>query len=309
MPTIAVFFAQQGDYDYPLGREYYFIAYSELNEEIRSRGARLVFVRNQSTHLGGNSFSRYWHLENGKLIRVDEPITADIVYDKGHIKPDENTLLMNDPELDSICTDKSKTYEMLAKYSPVTVVVRSAEEVKSALDNIPGELIVAKPTDGAEGKGVSIVPKKDIPSVVTSFPFLLQEFLDTSKGIPGIVDGTHDFRMIVINGEVVLCFVRTPPDGSLLANVAQGGRKIEVPVPNIPTEPLAVLKDVEAALSRFPRRVYSIDLGRNVDGTWKIIELNSMPGMTQAAEGPYSKRFQEALADLLVRSAKEATAH
>lgn len=309
MPIIAVFFEQQGDYDYPLGREYYFIAYSELNAEVEKRGARLVFVRNQSTYLGGNSFSRYWYLENGKLIRVDEPITADIIYDKGHIKPDEKTLLMNDPELDSICTDKSKTYALLPNHSPVSAVVRSADELKSAVHDIPGELIVAKPTDGAEGKGVSIVPRDKIQETVTEFPYLLQEFLDTSKGIPDIVDGTHDFRMIVINGEVVLCFVRTPPEGSLLANVAQGGKKIEVPVPNIPAEPLALLKDVEHALSRFPRRVYSIDLGRNADGTWKIIELNSMPGMTQTAEGPYSKLFQEALAELLVRSAKEVAAN
>src|SRR6185436_9953431 len=140
----------------------------------------------------------------------------------------------------------------------------------------------------------------EIAQSIHSFPYLIQEFIDTSAGVPGIVEGIHDFRIVAVSGEPVVCYVRTPPPGKKLANVAQGGKEIHVTLDRIPQEALALFQQVDDALARFPKRVYSVDMGRNVDGRWMIIELNSKPGLTPKHWGPDNVRFMELLADTLL---------
>ncbi len=297
---IAVYFTHPAPTDYPLNKEYYRIAYAELAEHIHSRGARLFMVRSMDTFLGGNSFSRAWELTPDGYADHTDRLDADIVYDKGaDFARDEHTVTLNDPEMDHICTDKSRTYNLFPQHSPVSRVIRSAADAAETIAAIPSERLVLKPLDGEEGHGVMVVDRADAASSIPFYPYIAQEFLDFSDGVPGLVESTHDMRITSISGEIILCFIRTPPPNSLLANVAQGGKKIEVPLEKIPAEAKAIWADVEKEFSRFPRRVYSVDMGRTKNGAWKIIELNSKPGCTCRSEGPNSARFMEALAEVL----------
>jgi glutathione synthase/RimK-type ligase-like ATP-grasp enzyme len=225
---------------------------------------------------------------------------VDLIYDKGHFTHDEGATLLNDPSMDQICLNKWRTYELFPDVCPKTFIIRSQEELHTVLQMMMTELIVAKPLDGEEGHGVMIASAAKIERDVQAFPYLLQEFIDTSGGIPGIVESIHDFRMICIGSEIVLCFARTPPPGKLLANVAQGGKKIEVRISDIPADALAIKDRIEREFSKFPRRVYSIDCGRTANGEWKIIELNSKPGVTCRSEGTTNVYFQESLANMLL---------
>lgn len=298
--TIGVFFDDPREDGYPLDKEYYRTAYAELAETIASKGGELVVVRGQESYRGNNRFSHFWDLRDHTMKRHDEEIEVDLMYDKGHFVHDPHARLLNDPEMDEICVNKWKTYEMFTEHCPFTAIIQSQKELHDALEAIQTELVVAKPLDGEEGHGVFIEPASAITAKIQTFPYLLQEFIDTSGGIPGIVEGTHDLRIICIGSEIVLCFVRTPPPGKLLANVAQGGRKIEIQIQDIPKEALLLHSEVESVFSRFKRRVYSIDCGRSKDGTWKIIELNSKPGATCRSEGKTNVHFQESLADILL---------
>jgi glutathione synthase/RimK-type ligase-like ATP-grasp enzyme len=298
--TVAVYFTDPGPSDYPLNKEYYRIAYAELAENLAKHGARLFAVRGMGTFLGGNSFARAWEITPGGVVERPERLDADIVYDKGSdFVPDERTLTLNAPEMDRICTDKSLTYALFPSRSPASRVVRSADEAAAAIAAIPSERLVLKPLDGEEGHGVMVVDTAGAAGAIPSYPYIAQEFLDLSGGIPGLVDATHDMRVTSIDGEIVLCFIRTPPPDSFLANVAQGGKKIDVPLDRIPDGAKALWKEVDEEFARFPRRVYSVDMGLTKDGAWKIIELNSKPGCTCRSEGPNSARFMEALAATL----------
>ena len=182
----------------------------------------------------------------------------------------------------------------------MSIIVTSAEKLDECIEKIPGSIIVAKPTDQTGGAGVFIGNKKEIVPQIKEFPYIIQEYIDTSEGIPGLIDSTHDLRLVSLQGEVVLAFIRTPPPGNILANVSKGGSLIEVMKKDIPEGALAIFKSVDTALSHFKQRIYSIDMGRNSDGRWMIIELNSRPALFSAKQGKTFEYFQEKLADLLL---------
>ena len=63
---------------------------------------------------------------------------------------------------------------------------------------------------------------------------MVQTFLDLSVGVPGIAPGIHDYRITLVNGELVCSFVRTPAPGRLVTGVATGGTLTVVPLSRIP---------------------------------------------------------------------------
>jgi RimK-like ATP-grasp domain len=303
MKRIAVYFDAPAYNDYPFNVPEYVEAYHEIARKVTAKGAQFFIVRQQATYAGGSSFSKGWLFTGEMFVPHESPVECDLIYDKGHFEGDPNAKLLNDVALDEICTDKWKSYQLFQDKCPKTFLVHSPEELDAALSALSGDKIVAKPQGGAEGKGVLIDAPEKIREGITSYPYLLQEFLDTSGGIPGIVDGLHDFRLILINGEVAISYVRTPPPGQLRANVAQGGKEISVPRSAIPPETLDVLAYVDPKLSSFVPRLYSLDMGRDRDGTWKIIELNSKPAVSADRLCADYPDYQQKLVDLLVASA------
>lgn len=300
MKTIAVFFDKPGYDDYPFDHQEYVEAYHDLAPMIVQRGARFAIVRDQKTYKGNNVFSGYWMFENGTFVRHDEDLEVDVIYDKGHFVPDASARMSNDRELTDICTDKYRTAREFPELNPKTFLARSKDELIQALANIPVDsYVVAKPVNLEEGIGVMIAPPAEIAESVTQFPYLLQEFIDTSEGIPGIVDGMHDLRMIVVEGEIVVSYIRTPPPGKMTANVSQGGREIEVFPELLPAGAKKIVEDVEKKFSRYANRTYSVDVGRHKDGTWKIIELNAKTGLSPVSKGKHYARFLNRLADVL----------
>jgi len=306
MKKIAVFFDAPGFDDYPFNRDTYRAAYYELASLLWSKGAQLCIVRTEEAYLGGNIFAFAWCYEGKEFWKHDKPLTADLLFDKGLGKfmPDAKAKLLNPLSLDRLCVDKWLTYQAFPDFFPVTLRVENQNELIGALARIPGDIIVAKPLDGEEGAGVVIGSRDEVRDAVQHFPYLLQEFIDTSSGIPGVVEGRHDFRIINVNGDIVNSFVRTPAPGKMVANTAQGGTKQDVPAEKIPPEALALFAKIETYMrEHFPTRVYSVDMGRHADGQWKLIELNSKPGLTPRAQGPRAAAYQERLAELMLAAA------
>ena len=299
MKSPTVFFDEPGFNDYPFNGEEYKTAYYELGELIAKRGGALFIARDQKTFLGYNNFSHGWKFSDGEF-RECGAFEATMIYDKGYFKTDGHSNVLNDRALDDVCTDKWKTTQLFPSISPRTFLVHKTGELQAAAQQLGGLRIVAKPVDGQEGKGVMIGSAEEILPHVTAFPYLLQEFLDTSGGIPGIVEGIHDFRIIAVSGEPVVAYVRTPPPGQLRANVAKGGKEIPVPVAQIPAGALTLFTTVDAEFQKYPNRVYSADMGLHRDGRWMIIELNSKPGLTPMRMGPEYVRFLHLLADTLM---------
>ena len=298
MKKIVVFFKQPGAKDYPFNKQEYWNAYQELEKEIQLLGAEFYVVRSQGTYLGNGRFAQSWKFEDGDLVESGEVI-ADIIYDKGEFVSDDTVDVLNSHFINDICTNKWRTYELFPSFCPKTVLVHSEEEFLEELPNLNGDKKVIKPLDDEEGNGVFIGDDDYIKKSPREFPLLVQEFLDSSDGIPGIVEGIHDLRVAIMSGEILFSFVRTPPEGELLANVARGGNLFVLKPEEIPQEAMDLVYAIDKSFKEYKNRFYGVDIAFTPDGP-KIIELNSRLGLQENERHEVFVSMKKALAKLLV---------
>lgn len=304
-----MFFDDPGYDDYPFNKEEYVTAYHEVAAGVEARGARFCIVRGVATFLGGNRFRGYWEFDGQSFARHEEDVELDLIYDKGYMNKfagDASSRLLNDPTLDRICVDKRETARVFPQYSPKTTEVKTRGELEAAMQGWTAPIAVAKPVDGAEAKGVVIGSPADVLAANHEFPLLVQQYVDTSGGIPGIVEGVGDLRTILIDGAVALTYARRAREGTLISNVSKGGKEIEVLPENRPKDAMDIVMAVDSAFASMSKhRVFCVDLGRDADGRWYIIELNSKPGLSPRGYGTSYPRYQDLLIDVLVSAASE----
>ncbi len=284
--------------DYPLSKPDYFQSYKELSNEVELLGADFYIVRHQSTYKGTGVFSKSWKYVGDSLNETGE-VKVDVVYDKGEFKSDGNVKVLNCDFINELCTDKWIMYQKYKEYCPRTWLVQSNEELQKALQSVSTDIAVIKPVDGEEGIDVFIDSPKKLLTQHYNFPVLIQEFIDTSSGVPNIVDGLHDFRIAILNGEIIYSYYRTPPQGSYLANVARGGKFALVNVDKIPTEAIDLVLQIDKELEKYGKRFYGVDLGFTSQGP-KIIEMNSRLGLLPNSDGEAFVRLKKKLAQTLV---------
>ena len=302
---IAVFFDDPKFDDYPFTEEEYRIAYRELAELIREKGADFTIVRDQKTFLEKNRFKGGWKFNGKEFARTEEELTVDLIYNKGHFQIEDSSNVLNGLELQQLCSDKWLSYQTFSQFFTKTRLAETKEGLIDALKQVQTNVAVIKPRRGEEGRGVMIKPPSEIDVNEARLPCLVQEYIDVSEGIPDLVVGPHDLRIICVRGEIGVSYIRTPPPKSLIANVARGGREIEVPTEKIPKGALKVFRTIDEAFSKYKTRIYSVDLGRDKSGEYKIIELNSKPGLSAKRTGKSYERFHELLANALIAAARD----
>jgi glutathione synthase/RimK-type ligase-like ATP-grasp enzyme len=113
--------------------------------------------------------------------------------------------------------------------------------------------------------------------------YILQKFIDTSAGIEGIVDGLHDLRVVIVEGEIVWCHVRRPKAGTYLANVALGGSIEEVEINRIPSYIIDAVHKIQSMIdNKYNMPLYSIDFGIS-SKTPYVFELNDQIGFPKVS--------------------------
>jgi glutathione synthase/RimK-type ligase-like ATP-grasp enzyme len=191
-------------------------------------------------------------------------------------------------------------YHLFKEYCPLTFLANSREELLSNLAQVQTELVVVKPVDGEEGRGVYIDSPEKIKELALEYPLLVQEFIDSSVGIEGIVEGLHDLRVALINGEPFYSYYRTPPQGSYLANVARGGSFAMIEPARLPKSILEAVKEIDQKLAEVGDRFYGIDFAMTKTGP-KIIEMNSRLGLLPNRDNDIFKALKNTLAEIFLR--------
>jgi glutathione synthase/RimK-type ligase-like ATP-grasp enzyme len=186
-------------------------------------------------------------------------------------------------------------YEMFGQWCPKTWHIESKEQLLQAIPEVTTTLGVVKPVDGEEGKDVYIQEKETLSSLELRYPILLQEFLDSSGGVPGIVEGLHDFRVAILNGAIIYSYFRTPPQGSYLANVARGGKFEVIDPEKVPLQFIEVVKKIDEQLEDVGHRFYGIDFAMTPQGP-RIIEMNSRLGLLPNSDHPVFLKLKQGLA-------------
>ncbi|MEM7588438.1 MAG: hypothetical protein AAF560_33930, partial [Acidobacteriota bacterium] len=129
---------------------------------------------------------------------------------------------------------------------------------------------------------------------------IVQAFLETSSGIPELgIRERHDLRLILRDGEIVLAFARMPAESSYVSNCSQGGRELPLAVADLPLRVTRFAAEIDARLSRFGPRLYSLDLGVGRSGKIWIYELNTMPGIVWDDNLPQNKPLHRKMQSLV----------
>lgn len=216
-------------------------------------------------------------------------IHPDLIYDKittsfSNVSLKKNLEkeipVLNPSFFDLICNNKFLNYLIFEEFYPKSFLVSNIQEIKRKLRHIKTAKLVIKPTVGTCGNNVKIISRKEIEKLrIENDHFLLQEFIDSSEGILNVVAGVHDLRITIIDNKIIYAYFRTPKKGSLLCNIAKGGKMKIINNSKIPKEAKVVCRKIMQKLAPFENLIYSVDFAMDKHGKMKIIEMNSRPGV------------------------------
>lgn len=272
----------------------------------KEMGFDTYIASGKENYLGELRFKDPFFYDGRKFVPEDKIIMMDAAYDRSggiSFPPKEiNKKVLNRRSFKILCNDKNKMYELLGDFMPKSFEIKNVQNFKTKVRQFnPDDLAVLKPARGLCGKGIIINKAKNISReklVKKYFPYVLQEFVDTSFGIKNITPGKHDLRIIIVDGKMVLAHVRTPKKGSYLANVAQGGKIKELPIQRIPKRVTETVREVQKIIDKkFNYPVYSIDFGIS-NGKPYIFELNDQIGFPSAKMKNYKKFIDGLLVSL-----------
>lgn len=280
--------------------------YLHLFQQLEANGFS-TYIASLSDYVGERNFVPSLKFSDGKFLPGKETVRADVLLDKSkgsHTPPEELIpITFNCLEFKKIASNKDRTALLFPEYVPSSEYAPNKEALQGLLALRPSEaLLVIKPVNGIRGRGIFIDSSEKLLSSLpeSGYPYLLQTFVDTSKGIPGITKTYHDIRFIVANGGIIMAALRTPPAGSLLANVALGGSIEEIDLSRIPENILVVATDIATRLEHlFPWQCYSIDFGIHNQEKPYLFEINDRIGYPRDTM-PSSKKFAEALCQSLL---------
>lgn len=210
-----------------------------------------------------------------------------------HALSDLGVPVYNDGRAIERSVDKGLTSLRLQQAGLATPPTWICSERAQAERRLRGELaqgssLVCKPLFGSQGQGVRLLRAvEDLPDAETVRKvWYLQRFVG-----PSPEQGT-DWRVFVIAGQAVAAMRRSGE--GWLANVAQGGR-CHAAVPEGELRHLA-----EAAVDCLDMAYAGVDLMRDADGRWWLIEVNSIPAW-RGLQGVTRVDIAAALAEDLLR--------
>lgn len=285
--VLTLYTAHDTDVDRAFGDKKYQAAYEHLYTLAKENGLRMCRAPLSWYDVAADRFSKAWVYESGTWSIVSN-IHPDMIYDKSATLPENHALrlllgsrypFMNDPEFSRIAGDKFLVAELFPKYFKRSFLVENQDALSARMAALTGDRLVAKPLHGSGGEGVVIADRATLSQESFEYPIILQEFIDSSRGIANITPGYHDLRLVFVNDALIYSYIRIPRKGSLLANVAQGGKMQIVDPQDLPESLDPIIRDVQAGLSAFPNKIYTIDLMFDETGRPWIVELNTMPGI------------------------------
>lgn len=236
------------------------------------------------------TFTKNLFFDGKKFVSFKGNIIADAILDRsaGLYFPKENisSKVLNEISFKKLCADKFATYKYLGELVAKTFLIKNQKDFQKNIKNFSNnELVVFKPVDGMQGKGIVIDVASNVRKVELEDgqKYILQKFVDTSAGIEGIVEGLHDLRVVIVGGEIVWCHVRRPKVGTYLANVALGGSIEEIEINRIPSYILDAVHKIQNMIdNKYNMPLYSIDFGVS-DKTPYVFELNDQIGFPRAS--------------------------
>lgn len=277
--------------------------YAEYTKMLENRDVKVLCGEYRWYQDGKMEKAFHWNEEKWEKV---ENVEIDEVYDLFRHDKEKYELkkqmqkqvgIINDPEVAELCQDKLKTYEEFQSYIPETRKA-SDENIRSMLEEY--DRVIVKPRYGSSGEGIEVIEEygEDFGE-----DMLVQRFIESDDLPEYGIEGPHDLRVLVVNGEPVGSYFRVPNEG-LLSNVALGGSKIYVDLDELDEEIFEIVGNVGEKLEAYNPSIYTVDFMYSGDKPW-IVELNSQPGVYYHGEGrkeewerPWMKKIVDAITEI-----------
>ncbi|PID52698.1 MAG: hypothetical protein CR972_00625 [Candidatus Moraniibacteriota bacterium] len=239
-----------------------------------------------------NYFTKAWTFDGKNWIKINKPVSVDVIYDKVKGSRDydllglkkeimQKTPIYNHPLFRTITNDKLSQYMLFQDCMPKTLLANTYSELKDALKKIPDKKVVIKPLHGSGGFGIYIGDKDGaLKEDSFTFPVIIQEFIKSTKGIPGFSqkDEVSDLRLIYVDHELIYALSRIAAKDSLFTNFHQGATAVLVPENKIPQSIIKLSQKIQKTLSVFPHANYSLDFIFDDNAKPFLVEMNTTPG-------------------------------
>ncbi len=178
--------------------------------------------------------------------------------------------IVNSPRAIECAVDKWLTTQKLIQAGipvPETAVCEDSEEAMQLCEQLGGDVVV-KPLFGSEGRGMIRIDSVDLAWRV----FRSLERIGAVMYLQRFIPGSGDYRILLLDGQVVGSMKRNAPTNDFRTNVAQSGTCIRW-TPNDDEVDLAVRAAVATQCT-----FCGIDVIYDHDGQAKILEVNAVPG-------------------------------
>jgi len=259
--------------------------YLWLHDIAKERGINVIWTNIQE--LTEKGFSSYFIWDGKKFVQKKRNIRPDYILDRSACSykrmplkkmMQEMAPSLNPPRVQTIAEDKFMTHLMFPDITIPSYLAHSKEELATIAKKYKSiRKWVTKYLRGICGNGVEIASSKNVAKYKGKFPAIMQPFLNSKKGIPGLFKGIHDLRVVCLDHKPVQAYIRTPAKGTELCNIAQGGKRIFIPLSDLPTSAKKLVKQVTTRLRPFQNTLYSVDMLYLNRSTPKLIEMNHNP--------------------------------
>ncbi len=294
MKILCVLLSDSADYfrinaKTPFRREVLNLAYANFAKIGKKFGFEVIFAK--FNNLKGAKINKYWFFDK-KWVLSNKKVNPDLFFDKFELgkkqtilkkKLSKKSILINNYNLEIFCKDKFAQSEEFSNFITKTYFVKNKKQFLMSIKKLKSERLILKPRFGLGGVGIKIFDKNNLPNFSRG-EYVIQEFLDSSKGIPKTkVKNIHDLRCVVLNGKIMYSFVRVS-QGGLMANINQGGKMVTIPIPK---KIKKLVKLIDKHMKKFGFRLYSTDFFF-ANGRFYLIEINSKPGFDVCGDFGYA---------------------
>lgn len=257
--------------------------YAGLENEIRNLGATAAFAfthdnYDPSTH----SLLNLINTRGQSLFEAARPsIVRDLTMPKSDSRPiyldPHAPTLVHSPEFNAFLRDKSNMVKLLPEVHPQTVAA-IGKEVREAAATICGATVVVKPVTGERSQGIFIGKKESLPESWEDGHYLVQEFIDTSKGVSELgIKNVHNVRLLSINSELVGAIGRINDAGGNYLHGHENDLYGRVYLPEeLPQTMVDIADVIQNKLKALPgkgRNVIAIDLMRGFNSRGEEIDV------------------------------------
>lgn len=257
-----------------------------LQEVMKEEGVELVRVCVNASSWGSVFSYRGTYTDN-EFVVYNESIQVDMLRNRSLFNSALNYLffdipILPHPLLSGLSSDKAQQALVFHEFQPTTVLL-SAWYRDTELQKSFWEKVVVKPRWWSSGAWVVLwTPDMLLNSKYykeQSKQHIVQEFLDFSGGIPNLLEGIHDFRIVFLWRDPVFVEIRQPQmEWEFRSNFALGGSDVILSVDSIPSSLLPVCDQILDKLATGIDNMFfcSLDFWYAHDRRY-LIEINGSP--------------------------------